>query len=56
MAQVNCDDQYNGHGSSTTIANPVIDNANYTYYLYAFGFNCDRKHTIRWVRIKYDIK
>jgi hypothetical protein len=54
MAQVNCGDQYAGHVSTTTVANPAIDNENYTYYLYALGFNCDRKHTIRWVGIKYE--
>lgn len=54
MAQVNCGDQQAGHASTATITNPAIDNENYTYYLYAFGFNCDRKHAIRWVGIKYE--
>jgi hypothetical protein len=54
MAQVNCGDQQAGHASTTTVASPVIDNENYTYYLYAFGFNCDRKHAVRWVGIKYE--
>lgn len=54
MAQVNCGDQQAGHALTTTITNPAIDNENYTYYLYAFGFNCDRKHAIRWVGIKYE--
>ena len=54
MAQVDCGDQQAGHASTTTITNPAIDNENYTYFLYAFGFNCDRKHAVRWVGIKYE--
>ncbi|MDO9043092.1 MAG: hypothetical protein Q7U64_12270 [Desulfocapsaceae bacterium] len=54
MAQVDCGDQQAGHASTTTVANSAIDNENYTYFLYAFGFNCDRKHAIRWVGIKYE--
>ena len=54
MSQVDCGDQQAGHASTTTVTNPAIDNENYTYFLYAFGFNCDRKHTIRWVGIKYE--
>jgi hypothetical protein len=54
MAQVNCGDQQAGHASTTTVTNPAIDNENYTYFLYAFGFNCDRKHAVRWVGIKYE--
>lgn len=54
MAQVNCSDQQAGHALTATITNPAIDNENYTYYLYALGFNCGRKHAIRWVGIKYE--
>lgn len=55
MAQVNCGDQYNGFSTITAISNSTVDNENYTYYLHAYGFRCDRKHTVRWVRIKYEI-
>lgn len=53
MATVDCADQYNNHSTTSSISAPIIDNSQYTYYLWAFGFNCDRKHAISWVRIKY---
>lgn len=54
LAQVNCDDGYHGFSTATAISNAIVDNENYTYFLYAYGFHCDRKHAVRWVRIKYE--
>jgi len=55
MATLTCNDSGSGRVTTTDITAPVVDNADYSYLIQAYGFRCDRKMAIRSVRITYEI-
>jgi hypothetical protein len=54
MATLTCGDAGNGQVATTSITDPTVDNATYSYILQGWGFRCDRKLAIRSVRITYE--
>lgn len=54
MVSLKCNDSGNGRVVTTAITAPVVNNADYSYLIQAWGFRCDRKMAIRSVRITYE--
>jgi hypothetical protein len=54
MASFKCNSAGGGRVTTTAITAPVVDNANYSYVIQAWGFRCDRTMAIRSVRLTYE--